>query len=323
MPPPPLLYRREWPAADLIAAHPARIHHPHKQLLYDVAALTGAPSGRIAVSRWGPLALPEALTGDIGIAEAVGYYTYDDPEPGEVDWHQNFADPQVFGFYAGPLYAQDEMQVAEHPALASVHEALTVDRQARTADASGPTPVLVAGVERRVTLDTAPSLEPGRTSGLYGNRFAAASAATIRSATQRIAPPSVSNIVALAAPHPSSGRYTAAQIRAVLETAYAGYAACVAESARLHPGARVVIHTGFWGCGAFGGNRVLMVALQTVAARLAGVATVVFHVGERGGLHDTAEARRALARLPASGPVTAFVAAVEAMGLVWGQSDGN
>lgn len=323
MPAPPLLYRRTWPAADLVAAHPARIHHPHKQLLYDVAALTGPPAGAVSISRWGPNPLPEALTGDIGIAEAPGYFSYDDPEPGEVDWHQNFADVHVFGFYAGGLYAQDEMQVAEHPVLASVHEALAAERQALTEDASGPTPVLVAGVERRVTVDTEPSLDPGRMAGLYGNRFAAASTATLRSAVKRVAPPTVSNILAIAAPRPGSGRYTAAQIRGVLQTAYTGYAAGVAESARLHPGAKVVVHTGFWGCGAFGGDRVLMVALQTVAARLAGVHTLVFHVGDRTGLHDTAEARRALARLPASGPVEGFVTAVEAAGFQWGRSDGN
>ena len=98
--------------------------------------------------------------------------------------------------------------------------------------------------------------------GLYGNRFAAASPATLRGAVRRIAPPTVSNIVAIAAPRPATGPYTEAQIRRILTSATTGYAAAVAETARLHPGARVVIHTGFWGCGAFGGNRVLMVALQ-------------------------------------------------------------
>ena len=321
--PPPLLYRRAWPAAALVATHPARLHHPHKRLLYDVAALTGPPSGSVEISRWGPAPLPDGLTGDVGIADALGFYTYDDPEPGEVDWHQNFADPTVFGFYAGSLYAQDEMQVAEHPTLASVHEALAAEGQALTEDTTGPTPVLVAGVERRVTVDTEPSLEPGRMAGLYGNRFAAASPATLRGAVRRIAPPTVSNIVAIAAPRPATGPYTEAQIRRILTSATTGYAAAVAETARLHPGARVVIHTGFWGCGAFGGNRVLMVALQTVAARVAGASTVVFHVGDQSGLHDTAEARLALARLPAAGPMTGFIRAVEAMGYAWGRSDGN
>lgn len=40
-----------------------------------------------------------------------------------------------------------------------------------------------------------------------------------------------------------------------------------------------MIHTGWWGCGAFGGNRRLMAILQFAAAQLAGVDAVVFHRG--------------------------------------------
>lgn len=36
----------------------------------------------------------------------------------------NFADPNMFVAYAGPLFAQDEIQVMEHPTLASVREYL-------------------------------------------------------------------------------------------------------------------------------------------------------------------------------------------------------
>jgi hypothetical protein len=320
MPEPTPLYRAEWDAAELMAAFPPRFHHPHKRLLFDVAALSGPPTGRVGVSRWGPTPLPDALGGDVTLADAPGYFTYDDPEPGTIGWHQNFADPEVFAFYAGGLFAQDEMQVAEHPALASVREALVAAGHACCV-ASGPTPVLVTGVERRVSVDTDPA--PGRPGGLYGNRFAAAAPSVLQGAIRRIVPPTVSNVVAIAAPHPGTGMYTRAQIEGVLHTACSGYAAVVAESARIAPGARVVLHTGFWGCGAFGGNRLLMIALQAVAARLAGVDTVVFHVGPPAGLDDTAAARRLLAHLPSTGTVAGFLAAVHDRGLRWGASDGN
>jgi hypothetical protein len=39
----------------------------------------------------------------------------------------------------------------------------------------------------------------------------------------------------------------------------------------------VEIHTGNWGTGAYGGNRVLMAALQLLAARLARTDTFVYH----------------------------------------------
>ena len=61
--------------------------------------------------------------------------------------------------------------------------------------------------------------------------------------------------------------------------------------------ARVVVHTGHWGCGAFGGNRVLMALLQVVAARMAGLERLVFHAGAPGGDAPIYEALSLLAEL--------------------------
>ena len=44
--------------------------------------------------------------------------------PNAVEWHVNFADPLLFGAYGTAFFAQDEIQVAEHPALAALHEVL-------------------------------------------------------------------------------------------------------------------------------------------------------------------------------------------------------
>lgn len=55
-----------------------------------------------------------------------------------IEWHVNFADYNLFGYYGGNLFAQDEMQVQsrrhallshsmqvmEHPSLGSIREAL-------------------------------------------------------------------------------------------------------------------------------------------------------------------------------------------------------
>lgn len=43
---------------------------------------------------------------------------------------------------------------------------------------------------------------------------------------------------------------------------------------------RVVVHTGNWGTGAFGGNKVLMACLQMYAARVVGLDELVFHTFE-------------------------------------------
>jgi len=62
-------------------------------------------------------------------------------------------------------------------------------------------------------------------------------------------PPTISNILAIEAPPGDWGLYSTAQILLVLRTAVAGYRAAGAESE-----GEVVIHTGFWSCGAYGGT---------------------------------------------------------------------
>ncbi len=51
---------------------------------------------------------------------------------GAVEWHVNFADPRLFTAYGLGLFAQDEMQVAEHPALGALREALHARRRSGT-----------------------------------------------------------------------------------------------------------------------------------------------------------------------------------------------
>ncbi len=40
------------------------------------------------------------------------------------EWWVNFADPHLFVAYGSSLFAQDEIQVAEHPSLGHLREAL-------------------------------------------------------------------------------------------------------------------------------------------------------------------------------------------------------
>lgn len=302
-----VLRRWRWDAERLRVAHPPRFSHPSKQEVF--ARIGGGPwSGEVALSRWGPARTPDALRPPVAVRLVPGHFDYPTGA-----WTLNFADPDLFGYYGGRLLAQDELQVLEHPVLGSVREALLAEGACvATREPGGATPFLVQGAERRGRLDTWPG--PTRPAGLYGNAFARARLEQVLDALTVLAPPIPSKLLALAAPHPGSGAYRLDEIHAILDAAYTGFAAVAAEGGGL-------LCTGFWGCGAFGGNRLLMTALQALAARQAGV-DLCFYVGDPSG---SAEAEAGLALLARVGRPTvgATLAALGAEGLRWGRSDGN
>jgi hypothetical protein len=310
------LYRLSFDADRLFREHPPVLRHPNKIAVLEIACPPGSRlRGSIEVTRWPAVegALPQRSR-EFHATVTPGFYDYapiGEPEPC-LEWHVNFADPELFVAYGTGLFAQDEMQAAEHPALGPLVEALRAGgHAARTVERGRPTPILVRGVERRVQvlIDSDPAA--GRFHELYGNRFAAAPVEVVRRAVRMLEPPTITNLIAMAAPHPGSGRYSHADIEGVLSTAVTAFTAAVEES----HGARVVVHTGFWGCGAFGGDKVLMTALQSHAARVAGVDRLVFHAGGGDGPET---ARRGLELAD-----TRSIEQLVEMGFEWGVSDGN
>jgi len=113
---------REYEAAALMRQHPPRWEHPHKRLVYDIACPPGCVhEGRITYSRWAAMPLASELAGNafdvIDVKAAIYDYEPVGGASGAMEWHVNFADPDLFVAYGSGLFAQDEMQVAEHPAL--------------------------------------------------------------------------------------------------------------------------------------------------------------------------------------------------------------
>jgi hypothetical protein len=324
---PACLLRREYDPAALLAAHPPILKHAHKRLVFDLACPPGATHrGPIVLTRWTASPLPATI--DLAATEVVampGYYDYQGPSDGV--WHVNFADPQLFVAYGSRLLAQDELQAAEHPLLGSLRETLVAEHQPALTEQDGaPTPVLVMGVERRCAIDTAPNVDAGRSYGLYGNRFAEARADVVRAAVRVLDPPTRSNLISIAAPV-GSGPYSPAQIAAIAVTAYTGFAAAVSESQHAWPDAPIEIRTGFWGCGAFGGNRHAMTLLQLLAARLSGVDRVVFYASDGAGLEAFRTGAAHLEQVIAAGargePLAAVLERVADLDYQWGTSDGN
>jgi hypothetical protein len=139
--------------------------------------------------------------------------------------------------------------------------------------------------------------------------------------------PTRSNLIAMAAPQGGLGPYRPEELERVLITAYTGFAAAVSESHRMWPGAPVEVRTGFWGCGAFGGNRRAMTLLQVLAAQLTAVARLRFYVfDDNGHAHfraGTTDLEHILAAGRAGEPIAKVIERTADLDYEWGVSDGN
>ncbi|CAB4432839.1 unnamed protein product [Rhizophagus irregularis] len=219
------------------------------------------------------------------------------------------------------------------------------------------TPILVRGVERKVQVKTDVNKNEKRPFGLYGNQFAHASPEAIKLATtiydKRIDPktgnPYYSNIIAIEAPKYGHGKYTFNTIKKILATGYSGFLAAKFESLvekgileRNHeenqehtkinineeesvPKPRVIIHTGNWGCGAYGGNITIMSCLQIAAAHLAGIDKIVYHaMGNQDEFNSGLQIYNELIKdVEGDVKIDDFIKNVELKDFQWGLSNGT
>eukprot|EP01127_Copromyxa_protea_P008805 TRINITY_DN2029_c0_g1_i2.p1 TRINITY_DN2029_c0_g1~~TRINITY_DN2029_c0_g1_i2.p1 ORF type:complete len:140 (-),score=22.76 TRINITY_DN2029_c0_g1_i2:201-620(-) len=139
-------------------------------------------------------------------------------------------------------------------------------------------------------------------------------------------------MISMAAPRGGSGTYTQAQIQTIYKTAYTSFRAAVAEGELAVNDEKtgdhqpyVVIHTGNWGCGAFGGNLSLMALLQCLAARTAGVDKLVYHTFNKIGSDGFQKGLKELTQLEQSGFSVDQIleACANNSKFIWGTSDGN
>jgi len=319
-----------------------------KKLVYDIACPEGSThSGNLVFSRWAAIPLynkfpPDGYQTEFEMKEDMFEYTQTIPQADVhvVEWYVNFADPSLFVAYSGALFAQDEMQVAEHPILGHLKEALIKackedpesKARPRTTENDCPTPILIRGIERRCKVATDANAKEGRPHGLYGNAFSSSPVDAIRRATTPIDPPTITNLICMAALGGGQGAYDQSQIVHLFATAYTSFVAAKIES---HLAAnsedmkgtkksKCIIHTGNWGTGAFGGDKVLMALIQIAAARLAKVDKLVYHTFNKDGSAKYNKGlNRYKAEIEVSSTTNAVIEKLTAMHFVWGFSDGN
>jgi hypothetical protein len=325
-----VLERREFDHAELVRQYPPRWHHEHKRSIWSrLESVALATPGVITYSRWRGSALPVNVPRhEPEVDWSPGVFRYGQPVVDRAAiWHLNFADPSLFVAYGSSLMAQDEHQVLEHPSLGSVRECLVARREPiLTVDHRGPTPVILSGVPRLCHFETETDRGIAGDQGVYGNRFASATLERVLRGLRPLDPPTQSNIIALAAPRPRFGAYTRGDIVEALTAATAGFAAARLESQRRYSSdTGCWVRTGWWGCGAFGGNRELMVVLQTLAARLAGVQRLSFHTVEDQRGHTVQRAWQTLERCLADSHwhTSEVIDQLVSLKYEWGESDGN
>ncbi len=122
---PALIHRQTFEVEQLLDNHPPILSDRNKKLVFDIAyPVRTVPQGGIEYSQWCSPSLSQSQSINLSSAALKmisrgGFYDYLPSAAFEdaMEWHVNFADAHLFGYYGGGLMAQDELQVAEHPVL--------------------------------------------------------------------------------------------------------------------------------------------------------------------------------------------------------------
>ncbi|KAJ6236604.1 poly(adp-ribose) glycohydrolase [Anaeramoeba flamelloides] len=315
-------------------------------------------------SKWSIVKHPESCeVKKLEIEMREDTFPYEATEENETAWYPNFADKRLFGYYSGSLLAQDELQVLEHPILGSLRDCLTkvsdsVDHcEPLTRSGQTPTPILIMNAERRCHFHVEPNVKEGRPFGLYGNTFARTFTNIVIKALELLNPPTFSNIYAMEAPKYGRGDYTFNQIYDLFSQCYTGYTAAKIlssvpklkkksqirfndqndfnfldkeETIELNPIEQTVtIHLGHWGCGAYGGSRIMATIIQLLAGCLTGVDKMVYHTFNKIGSKEYNIGFQILQELiekhekDGKIAIMEILSDIEELKIQWGHSDGN
>ncbi|EAR93859.2 poly (ADP-ribose) glycohydrolase (macronuclear) [Tetrahymena thermophila SB210] len=256
-------------------------------------------------------------------------YMYEKPTSAlERHWYVNFADQNLFDFYNTSLFAQDEIQVSEHPLLAHVLEKVQTLKSKypqlapKTYNGLTPTPILITNCHRLGTVDT-------QGAKFYGNNFQRMTKQELQKNMKVFDKnKTVSNIICMAAMGYKRGYYTQEQIKFTLETAYKSFYAARYITEQYNICHKCVINTGNWGCGAFGNNPECIALIQLIAAQLAGIEILVYHTFNKNGTYSFKDGQdyyqKYVLNMQGKNPkLDDIVNYIYNIKFKWGQSDGN
>ena len=270
---------------DLMKKYPPVFENSVKKEYFEKAAFCHRKQkGIVKISRWSfdterksPLDFEKH---DLDIQNVSDFFSYEEGKEDEKIWWLNFADENLFGYYGSDLFAQDEIQTFEHPLLGSVMEYLDAEKipemPSKTKEKTRSTPYLIENIPYWIKVNVNPTLKNGEKGNIYGWKFSQSSREDISCGISIIERDWKNNIIAMAAPCGGKGNYSQSELIRLMETVLVAFGAAV-KTANLERYTKTIIHTGNWGCGAFGNNKELIYLSQIIAASLVGVDTLIFH----------------------------------------------
>ncbi|UJR33249.1 hypothetical protein I4U23_020704 [Adineta vaga] len=332
---------------DLFTYFPAKYNDRNKKALLEDLMLNKkyVPSKYdLLITRFNPRQLPNHYTldqhNDLSksysfVSNVFDYKPTDDSN--SVEWHMNFANCDIFSYYHSSLLAQDELQVLECPLLACLREYLIKQDNAtdkgdqyfdtHVIENNSPYPILICNVERAVDLNT---------KNLYGNKFSTSSESTVLNSYTLLNPPQIINLIAIEAPKYGYGSYTHQQIEYILQACFTAYSAAkvlanTAYELKTHQSVKAslktYIHTGWFGCGAYGGDRTIMIVLQILAAKMAGIDKLIFHTVTNNCENEIDVAENCLKQIFSSGQnqlsINELINGIINKNFQWGASNGT
>lgn len=170
-----------------------------------------------------------------------------------------------------------------------------------------------------LSVNTQPLLKDGNRGKLYDWLNEETDRELIDAAIKPLDKERFNNILAIAAPENGKGLYTEAQLIFTLQSLLCGFEGAVIK-ARESGRRECALHTGRWGCGAFGNNEELMLLSQIIAASLAGITRLVFYAVSKEAVSAVKNKFEVLPEVLSFDQLVSFLLS---QNYLWGQRDGN
>eukprot|EP01084_Bolivina_argentea_P261343 441586_1 len=222
-----LVFRESFNCYDLIENFPPKYIDTTKKEIFKLIApqINENDCGRkLIFSEYGLMSLPETIPdpktfifqNKLIIEPNIYQYAHNDKDKDKsIHFYVNFADNDLFGFYRGSLFAQDEIMTVEHPILCSLKEKILKskwDNNSKLSDECSASFIILNAIKHG-------HFAQDNLQKIYGNNFGKDALKYF----EVCKPPIYDNIICIACLSGSMSKYTKHDILGILNKAYCGF----------------------------------------------------------------------------------------------------